>query len=266
MVIRIISIVVGAPLFLACVYYGGLLFLCAIMLLSLLGSFEVSRMIKRMGLREVKSYLYSGALLFPLLLHFEPSWLPGFFAFFVFSGAIIAISRFPDFSHTDLGVNFIGLLYVSFGFAHFVLLRQMEQGMLLVGYALSVIWMTDVGCFVVGTYLGKRAFLPQISPNKTVEGAVGGLIAGVAGGIGFCVFINRRLNLDNMGFLILLTPFLSAFGQLGDLFESIFKRQARVKDSSQLIPGHGGILDRFDSSLWVIPLLYHILRIRTTIF
>jgi phosphatidate cytidylyltransferase len=69
-----------------------------------------------------------------------------------------------------------------------------------------------------------------------------------------------------MGFLIFLTPFLSVAGQIGDLFESSLKRQARIKDSSRLIPGHGGVLDRFDCALWVFPLLYHILQIRINIF
>lgn len=263
---RIISAVIGIPVFLAFVYIGGVYFAGVATLLSLLASVELGRILKRMGIIEMPPFLYVGAVLFPLLLYFESSWLPNFLVLFVFSGTIISLSRYPDSGITDLGANFFCILYIAFGFAHFILLRQMEQGMLLVAYAFTVIWMTDIGAFFSGTYLGKRPFFEQISPSKTVEGAIGGLIAGIAGGFLFCILINRMTPLDNMGALIFLTPFLSVFGQVGDLFESSLKRLAKTKDSSQLIPGHGGILDRFDSALWVIPLLYHILQIRLNIF
>ncbi|MCL1805893.1 MAG: phosphatidate cytidylyltransferase [Clostridiales bacterium] len=266
MLTRIISAAVGIPLVLLFVFRGGALYLGAVIILSLLASIELCRILKRMGIVEMQLFLYVGAVLFPLLLSFEPSWLPNFLMLFVLSGAIISLSKYPESTLSDLGANFFSILYVAFGFAHFVLLRQMEQGMLLVGYAFTLIWMTDIGAFFVGTYLGKRPFFTHISPNKTLEGALGGLVCGVLGGVVFCVIMQRLAPVNNMGFLIILTPFLSVVGQFGDLFESAVKRLAKTKDSSQLIPGHGGILDRFDSALWVIPLLYHILQIRINIF
>lgn len=266
MMTRIISAVVGIPLILLLVYLGQAYFLAAVMLLSLLAAAELGRMLKRMGIKDMQVFLYTGALLFPLLLYYEASWLPNFLALFVFSGALISLNQYPESKLGDLGANFFSILYIAFGFSHFVLLRQMEQGLLLVIYAFVVIWLTDTGAYFTGTYLGKRPFFQEISPNKTVEGAIGGLVAGVIGAIVFCLLVNRRLNLDHTGFLVLLSPLLSAAGQFGDLFESSLKRQARVKDSSRLIPGHGGILDRFDSALWVIPLLYHLLQLRINIF
>jgi len=266
MIKRIVSAVVGIPVYIFFVYMGGYYYTGAVMLLSLLASIEVSRILKRMGINEMQSFLYTGALLFPILFSFEPAWLPGFLVLFVFSGAIISLSRFPESGLADMAVHFFSLFYIAFGFSHFILLRQMEQGMLLTGYAFSVIWMSDIGSFFIGTYLGKHPFFTQISPNKTMEGAIGGLISGIGGGVLCCILINRIIPLDNMSFLIFLTPFLSVMGQAGDLFESMLKRRAKVKDSSQLIPGHGGILDRFDSALWVVPLLYQILQIRITIF
>ena len=266
MLTRIISAAIGIPVILFFVYLGGVFFLGAVMILSLLASIELGRILKRIGIMEMQPFLYVGAVLFPLLFSFEPSWLPNFLTLFILSGAVISLSKYPDSTLTDLGANFFSILYVAFGFAHFVLLRRMDQGILLVGYAFTLIWMTDIGAFFIGTYLGKRPFFTQISPNKTLEGALGGLIAGVVGGLLFCVIMNRLAPLNNMGFLIFLTPFLSVVGQFGDLFESSLKRLAKIKDSSQLIPGHGGILDRFDSALWVMPLLYHILQIRINIF
>jgi phosphatidate cytidylyltransferase len=266
MMARILSAVVGIPVILLLVYLGQIYFLAAVMLLSLLAAIELGRMLKRMEIQDMPTFLYAGALLFPLLLYFEASWLPNFLALFVFSGVLIALSRYPDSKLGDLGVNFFSVLYIAFGFAHFVLLRQMEQGLLLVTYAFIIIWLTDIGSFFAGTYLGKRPFFTKISPNKTVEGAIGGLVVSVIGAIAFCVLVNQRLGLEHMRLLIVLSPFLSAAGQCGDFFASALKRQARVKDSSRLIPGHGGILDRFDSALWVIPLLYHLLQVRINIF
>ena len=266
MLTRVISAVVGITVILLFVYWGGVFFIGLAMLLSLLAAIELGRILKRMGIVEMKPFLYVGAVLFPLLLSFEPAWLPNFLSLFVFSGAIIFLSKLPDAKIEDLALNFLSLLYVSFGFAHFILLRQMEQGMLLAFYAFAVVWLTDIGSFYIGTYLGKRPFFDHISPNKTLEGAVGGLICGFVGGLVACVVINCMTPMDNMGFLIFLAPFLSAAGQMGDLFESSLKRQSKTKDSSQLIPGHGGILDRFDGALWIFPLLYHILQIRMNIF
>ena len=266
MIKRIVSAIVGVPIFVALVFAGGVYFTITVLILSLLASIEVSRMLRRMGIRPVYSFLYAGALLFPLLLSFEPSWLPSFLALFVFSGTLVSLSQHPESGFLDLGANFFSLLYVSFGFAHFILLEQMEQGMLLLGFAFAVIWLTDSGSFFVGTYLGKHPFFADISPKKTLEGAVGGLITGVGGGVLYCIMVNRAIPLHGMGFLIFLTPFLSVAAQAGDLFESALKRRAKTKDSSQLIPGHGGILDRFDSALWVVPLLYHIMQIRLQIF
>ena len=268
MVKRLISAAVGVPLLLGLVFVGGPYYIAAVMLIALLASIELSRLLKRMGINDMQSFLYTGALLFPLLLSFEPSWLPHFFVFFIFSGVLISLSRYPESDFLDLSANFMSMLYVAFGFAHFILLRQMDQGMLLVGFAFSVIWMTDIGSFFVGTYLGKHPLFKEVSPNKTIEGAFGGLVSGIAGGVVYCVLLNRSVlaPIDNMGFLIVMTPFLSIVGQLGDLFESALKRRAKVKDASQLIPGHGGVLDRFDSALWIIPLLYHALQVRMNIF
>lgn len=266
MIKRLVSAVVGIPAILVFIFYGGYYFAGMVMVLALLASIELSRILKRSGFKDMKTFLYTGSLLFPLLLEFEPSWLPYFLVLFIFSGATISLSRYPDSGLSDLGACFFSLFYVALGFSHFLLLRHMEQGMLLVGYAFSVIWMTDIGAYLIGKYLGKHPFFEYISPNKTVEGAVGGLAAGIAGGFVFCIMINKTTPLDNMAFLLFLTPFLSIIGQIGDLFESALKRKAKIKDSSQLIPGHGGVLDRFDSALWVIPLLYHILQIRLLIF
>jgi phosphatidate cytidylyltransferase len=207
MMARILSAAVGIPIILLLVYLGQIYFLAAVMLLSLLAAVELGRMLKRMKIKEMQPFLYTGALLFPLLLYFEASWLPHFLALFVFSGVLISLSHYPESKWGDLGVNFFSILYIAFGFSHFVLLRQMTQGLLLVTYAFVIIWLTDIGSFFAGTYLGKRPFFTNISPNKTLEGAIGGLAAGVIGAIVFCVLVDQKLELEHMRFLLILSPF-----------------------------------------------------------
>ena len=118
---------------------------------------------------------------------------------------------------------------------------------------LAVIWANDVAALAVGRKFGRTLFAPQLSPKKTNEGAAGGLIAGVVVAVLLKHFLFRDLPFVHVAAVSVLT---GVFGQLGDLAESLLKRAADVKDSSGLIPGHGGALDRLDSLLFAFPVLY----------
>lgn len=264
---RIISAVIGIPIILGLVYLGGAYFLIGIVVLAILAMVEMRRMLIRMGRQDMPVFLWVGAILFPVLLYFQPIWLPSFTAFFVLSGGLVCLGQYPRITFQDIGANFFGILYVAFGFAHFILLRESEQGLQLVMYALIVIWCTDSGAYFIGKNFGRRPFFHRISPKKTWEGAIGGLASGVLGAVIFCYAASRyQASFDHPALMLWASPFLSIAGQLGDLFESALKRQARLKDSSRIIPGHGGILDRFDSALWVMPLLYHWILLYHTVF
>src|SRR5699024_12402158 len=116
-----------------------------------------------------------------------------------------------------------------------------------------IVWMTDTGAYLAEITFGKRKLWPQISPNKTVEGFVGGILSSVLLAVIFSLFGL----IDNLQIylLIIYTMILSGGGQLGDLVESALKRHFDVKDSGNLLPGHGGVLDRFDSFIFVLPLM-----------
>ncbi len=123
---------------------------------------------------------------------------------------------------------------------------------------LIVIWAADIAAFAAGKTLGKTPFAPILSPHKTVEGAIGGLLAAVGIAIGAQHFLFADLPLRHT---IAVSILLGIFGQLGDLAESMLKRAAATKDSSRLIPGHGGVLDRMDSLLFAFPVLYFYLSL-----
>ena len=155
----------------------------------------------------------------------------------------------------ELALNSLGLLYVPFLLGHFFWLRQLPQGRFWVIWLLLVIFAGDTGAFYSGRWFGRTKLYPQVSPGKTVAGAVGGLGASLAVG----VLAGWWLPLAANPFLLLGLALLAAvLGQVGDLFESMLKRRADVKDASTLLPGHGGFLDRLDSLSFTAAGLFYV--------
>lgn len=146
-----------------------------------------------------------------------------------------------------VGMGWIGLL------AFLPLLRRLELGLAWVFMVLVISWLGDTGAYFAGRFFGKRKLYPRVSPKKTWAGAVGGVVAAVLG-----AFVVRAVGVPSLGVLetALLAAVLCVFGILGDLGESLLKRAFSVKDSGWIMPGHGGLLDRIDSLLFVAPLLY----------
>jgi phosphatidate cytidylyltransferase len=137
---------------------------------------------------------------------------------------------------------------------HGPMLRGLEDGMLWIFVLSIVTFSTDTGAYIVGRLFGRRKLAPSISPSKTWEGAIGGLAFSIA----TSVIAVELLSLDvSIIQSISLGAVLGATGQLGDLAESKLKRQAGTKDSSSLVPGHGGVLDRLDSIVWNLVVVYH---------
>lgn len=160
------------------------------------------------------------------------------------------------FSFDDVAFSIMSTLYVGLGFYFFIETR--ESNLTYVFYSLFIIWATDSGAYFIGRAIGKHKLWPEISPNKTTEGFFGGVVSALVVAVLFSVFADM-----NVSTIVLLTAtvFLSIFGQIGDLVESALKRHFNVKDSGNILPGHGGMLDRFDSLLFVWPLihLFHLL-------
>lgn len=137
------------------------------------------------------------------------------------------------------------------------------NGLALLGYVFVVVWSTDIGAYMIGRKIGKHKLWPVISPNKTWEGAIGAVICAlICSAIYMAIMGNLGINFNTSELtMIVLAFFLSIVGQMGDLVESAYKRFYGVKDSGKILPGHGGILDRFDSMLFVLPVVAAILGI-----
>jgi len=151
-----------------------------------------------------------------------------------------------------VGYYLLGILYIGFGFSYMLTTRLDENGLYLTLLVLFATWSSDSGAYFTGKYFGKRKLWPAISPNKTIEGALGAILFSVLASL----LINYLFAIsDSLFYIVLVGITISIVGQIGDLVESALKRSKNIKDSGAIIPGHGGVLDRFDSLIFVFPLL-----------
>lgn len=170
----------------------------------------------------------------------------------------LAVARELHRSVTDTAGLVLGILYIPFTLGHLLLIRALENGMFFIFFVMVVTWTADTAAYYVGKGFGRRPLCPRISPKKTIEGFVGGLlVAGVSAVLAKFWFLPTFSMLDCTATAVLLT----VIGLAGDLSESIVKRAAAVKDSGGIIPGHGGMLDRLDSLLFTAPAFYYYLTL-----
>ncbi|MBM7644379.1 phosphatidate cytidylyltransferase [Scopulibacillus daqui] len=174
-------------------------------------------------------------------------------AIFIIIMLIYMVFSKNRFSFDQAAHIFLAAFYIGFSFYLFVQLRY--SGLAEVFFVQILIWCTDSGAYFVGRKLGKRKLSPHISPNKSVEGAIGGVVIAAIAAIIIELIVPGSL-FPSWGILLGISVVISVFGQLGDLVESAIKRYYGVKDSGNILPGHGGLLDRFDSLIFILPILF----------
>ncbi|MDQ0217045.1 phosphatidate cytidylyltransferase [Peribacillus cavernae] len=254
---RIITGIIAAAVFLPIVMLGGLPFLILVYLMATIGLFELLRM-KRMPLFSFASTV-SFLLLWLVLLpedysvfldsmQYDKTQLVLLSVILYLINTVISKNRF---TFEDTGFSLLSVLYVGMGFFYLFLTR--ESGLVWIFFALFTIWASDSGAYFFGRAFGKRKLWPEISPNKTIEGFLGGIASAVIVGLLFYFISDFNRTLIE---LLWMSVLISVFGQLGDLVQSAYKRHYGVKDSGKLLPGHGGILDRFDSLIFILPILH----------
>ncbi len=213
-----------------------------------------------------KSFMYLGmfsGIALPYITHFfRPAgglWEALFFIVVLISLFIIQFTRKENQNAVTLiALTLFGIFYVGWFFTFLVKIRFLEDGYKLVAYLLLVTKAGDIGAYLVGSKFGKHALIPRISPKKSVEGAVGGFLFSILFAI-----ISRDYLVSWMSLGAILTSgiLIGIFAQLGDLAESLMKRDYQVKDSSPFLPGLGGMLDVIDSILFTAPIFYIYLNI-----
>lgn len=263
----ITSVAILAAMLTVVIFSKFIVYPLALALLAIIATFEVLRVIgsHKIWTLSIPAYLISAA--FPLTAYFVDSnnslefllilaavvfvylvWLMGVS---VFSKGKIAFSKVSE--------TLVGVTYVAVSFTSLSLIRYINHnfGVFLVVLVFVISWTCDTAAFAVGSLIGKQKLIPEISPKKTVEGAIGGVVFSAL----LCALYGLGLDLViekiqvNYLYLILFGIILSVVSQLGDLIASLIKREYDVKDYGRIFPGHGGVLDRFDSVLAVSTIL-----------
>lgn len=252
---RIITAVVGVPILLGLYYVGGWPLFFLLVGLIVIAADELGQMFDKLSVAPSRADLIFGGLTLLLgayisTINKEYGTVGGAVVTVLFAAfAIKEMVKGTKFSPERVALALFGSIYVGL-FSYLWLLRAFGEGSRYLITLVLLIWAQDIGAYFIGLTLGKRPLAPTISPKKTWEGALGGLACGVlvAGLVGLF------WHMGGIGFLLGLVAGIA--GQIGDLVESALKRAAGVKDSGSLLPGHGGVLDRFDSLIFAAPLAY----------
>ncbi len=252
---RILSALVGIPLLLYFIYLGDIWYTILIWLIALIGLREYFQMM-RLG---DKVLLFSGfvgltALLAAVYLGSMEVVLIVITLLFLWI-ALNLVFRFNRSTLEETSLFFWGIIYIGGLLSYLVILRQefvFEYTVLL----LAVVWLNDTFAYFVGNAWGKRKLMPAVSPAKSVEGSLGGLLGTILLSILLYFLIPDFYQLSLL-LTVVLVFVIILFAQIGDLVESAIKRKLEVKDSGNFIPGHGGILDRFDSIMYAGPFAYY---------
>ncbi|SMC06573.1 phosphatidate cytidylyltransferase [Sulfobacillus thermosulfidooxidans DSM 9293] len=252
--LRILTATFGIPVIILLVYLGGWFLVAGVAILAAIGVVEIHRMFHSRGIVFYPwlAILWIWSLLTAVGLG-KP--LMSVLVLGVAIVAIVALLSSPQESLQGAVTTTWVALYVGLFFAFLPLIREMVHGQFLAYTFFAVIWTTDTMAFFVGRRFGKHKLMPRVSPGKTWEGTVGGTIGGTVVAIGAFYLMHAHM-VDGLIFGLVI----SVMGQIGDLLESAIKRYSGVKDSGGLLPGHGGVLDRFDSSLLTLPIAYYLLR------
>jgi phosphatidate cytidylyltransferase len=254
---RLITAAVGIPLVIGLVWIGGLVFAAVVALALAIGYWEFQRALKVE--RSPSTYLLIGlsAALALAALAGEDAVLPVLTAGVLASLLLLIVAGVAPEHLGDWSFGLAGVLYVGLLGQHAVALRELDAGRNWLYLAIFTTFATDTGAYAVGRLFGRHKLAPRLSPGKTIEGSVGGLVVGAVA----AWVLGMLLDLDRPAAAMLaLGAAASIAGQAGDLAESLIKRSAGVKDMGAIFPGHGGVLDRLDSLLFVIPLVYYAVR------
>ncbi len=265
--LRVAASVVFIPCFIVITRTGGYHFIALIDALIFIGMWEFYRMLEAKGIYPYKAIGITCGLILSWYVFFRN----GMYANLFLTLALITLMcmeltrRQTREAVYHISSTVFGVIYVAFLGSHLILLREhplsisldYSLGASFVFLAVVVTWAGDTGAYIVGKILGRHPLIPRLSAKKTREGSVGGMICSVIGALVAKQTFAPYLDLWQA---LLLGVMVGAIGQLGDLFESLVKRDLNVKDASDTIPGHGGILDRFDSLFFTAPLTYYLIK------
>ncbi len=263
---RVLVSVVAVPLILAVSLFGNWYFFLFVLVIALLSFYEFSVMVKSKG-ANTDLLLGFAAIIFFVLNEFKYFFdTYSFILAFIVLLSLVELFRNKNSAVYNIGSTFLGVFYIGIFASSLIGIREfypaaghsyVKGGYIIISMFVTI-WICDSAAFFGGSAFGKHKLFPRVSPNKSWEGAVFGFIFAVV-----TMIFAKIVLLKFLSWLIIIALgiIIGIIGQLGDLVESLFKRDTGVKDSSNLIPGHGGIFDRFDSILFTAPVVLLFLKI-----
>ncbi len=252
---RVLSAVIGIPILLGILFAGGIYWKGFFVILAIIALGEFFFMLKK---REFNSGSVIPGYLLLLLLLIGPVYplylLPGTLLIIIYV-VIYSVLYYPRVLIVEVAAGLFGAAYIGFLMSFAIRMADFNQSFGVMLLTLILTWSSDIGGYFGGKLWGKNKIKPVLSPNKTWEGALGSILLSVLS----CTLFFQIIDIVSLSYAyaLLLGVTASIMGQLGDLFVSSLKRYSGVKDSGKIIPGHGGVLDRFDSFLLVVPVVYY---------
>lgn len=252
--IRIISALFAIPLFLFVVFKRGIILDVSVFILALIGINEFFNAFRNVKILPSKLIgILSTAFMFIIVL--KDGTIESIMLWFFICMLLILVNNLlnKEMDILSASITAMGVFYIVFFMYHIVFIAHHSRYNQLVWIIFIVAWATDTFAYFTGYFFGSRKLCPNISPKKTIEGAIGGILGSIiiSGLFGYFVAPKIFVHCIIIGFAG------SILGQLGDLTASIFKRYTGIKDYGKIMPGHGGVLDRFDSILFTAPAVYY---------
>lgn len=266
MAARIISSLVGLPVLIGLVFFGGVWLRAGILAASLIGMREFYHAFtKEDRFIHLIGYLFGicyVVFMNPIINY--SNLFNIFVSVFLVILLVFTVAFHKKTNAQEAVITFFGFFYVCFLISHISLIREYTYGQYFVWLVFICAWGCDTGAYFTGVAFGKHKLIPELSPKKTVEGAIGGVVAATVLALIYGVLVEKYFQLNDVDTVLLCTvtgALGSILAQVGDLAASAMKRYTGIKDFGQLIPGHGGIIDRFDSVLLTAPVVYYIMLI-----
>jgi len=252
--LRIITAIIGIPLLLVLLYFGGVAWWGAFIVIGATALFEYFQMMTAKGHKPLYLIGYILMALIFCSVNNSSILIPGLGVILVLSACYMVIA-YPQVNINDVSLSFFGAYFISYLLSYAFHIYYLSNHFLIILLALLLTWGSDTGAYFTGKLWGKKHLAPALSPNKTIAGAWGGIAFSMMVAVLFFQLI--EWGQLSPAYALVLGMAASIMAQLGDLTVSGMKRYFGVKDSGRIIPGHGGVLDRLDSFLFVLPLMYY---------
>ena len=253
---RILTALVGIPIVFLCIYYGGISFFLMFFIIIILSVWEYFSICKKYSPLNILGTVLACLFYLSLYFNFYTKEFIIISVFLIFCSLMIK-NKITNISGS-IAVTCFGTFFITWTLYHMVLIRDIpDYGIKYIIFLFINIRLLDTGAYFVGKKFGKHKLAKNISPKKTIEGAIAGVATGVIVSV-LCRFIFMK-DIISLNEAILFAVVISFVGQFSDLAESLFKRDADIKDSGNILPGHGGMLDRFDSYLFAAPVFYYLI-------